>query len=230
MTDLIQTFYQQAQFSMAAYADLAVGMSRSDYEDALKAKGFSSPQATQFAATYSVISTFSDNTGLTATLFQKTGSTEKILAIAGTNGPLDFLTDIIDVAVLGTTALQAQYTALQNYYIQLQDELKLLPGEQFTVTGHSLGGFLAQAFSVDHADTITHAYTYNAPGIGGIVAQVLELMGVTSTNITTPLVTNIQAQAGPSATAGLGTLLGTRENVFIEGTDERKGSGVYSVA
>ncbi len=221
MPTITNSYFESAQLSLAAYADLATGFSGTAYTNALKDAGFTASLATQFAATYSVVSTFSDTTGLTATLFQKNGSaesTEKILAIAGTNGPLDFLTDIVDVAILGTTALQAQYTALQNYYTQLQDELKLLPGEQFAVTGHSLGGFLAQAFSVDHAATITQTYTYNAPGIGGVVAQVLELVGVTSTNIPTPLITNIQAQAGPSAMAGLGTLLGTRQDIFIEGS------------
>jgi hypothetical protein len=36
------------------------------------------------------------------------------------------------------------------------------------ITGHSLGGFLAQAFTVDHATDVIHTYTYNAPGTGGI--------------------------------------------------------------
>lgn len=218
MATLMNAFFENAQLSMAAYANLTVGMPRDLYEAELVRAGFTASLATQFASTYSVISTFSDATGFTATLFQEVGSGKKVLAIAGTNGPLDIVTDLIDIAFLGGTALQAQYTALQSYYAQLKDELKLAPGEQFTVTGHSLGGFLAQAFSVDHADAITHTYTYNAPGTGGIVAQVLEALGVTSTNIPTSLITNIQAQTGPSATAGLGTVLGMPENVFIEGT------------
>ncbi|WP_245945929.1 lipase family protein, partial [Helicobacter didelphidarum] len=41
------------------------------------------------------------------------------------------------------------------------------------VTGHSLGGFLAQSFALTYPNRIKEVYTYNAPGMGGIVASAL---------------------------------------------------------
>ncbi|RDU59424.1 hypothetical protein CQA53_11460, partial [Helicobacter didelphidarum] len=40
-------------------------------------------------------------------------------------------------------------------------------------TGHSLGGHLAQVFCVGYPSLIKEVYTYNAPGMGGIVASAL---------------------------------------------------------
>ena len=82
------------------------------------------------------------------------------------------------------------------------------------MTGHSLGGLLAQTFTADHAD-VASTYTYNAPGIGGSVWQILELLGVTPATLRFPNITNIVGQ-GPTLVSGLGTFLGTVEGVFIE--------------
>ncbi|MDR4479612.1 MAG: hypothetical protein R3B37_07710 [Nitrospira sp.] len=59
------------------------------------------------------------------------------------------------------------------------------------------------------------AYTYNAPGIGGSVLQVLELLGVTPASLSFPNITNVVGQ-GASLISGLGTYLGTVAGVFIE--------------
>ena len=91
MSNLIHPYYENAQLSDAAYADLAAGMIRREYEDALIARGFSSLQAAEFANRYSIVSTFNDSgTGFSATLFQRIGTNEKILAIRGTNDVVDF--------------------------------------------------------------------------------------------------------------------------------------------
>ena len=49
---------------------------------------------------------------------------------------------------------------------------KLGVSEQITVSGHSLGGFLAQAFAAKHDAVVTAAYTYNAPGFSSQVSPV----------------------------------------------------------
>jgi len=41
----------------------------------------------------------------------------------------------------------------------------------FTVTGHSLGGFLAGGLMVDYTSYVDHAYVFNAPGVGGLSAE-----------------------------------------------------------
>ncbi len=150
-------------------------------------------------------------------LFQKNdGSNGRFLAIRGTNDPFDAFTDIVDIGLLGSTDIQAQYASLEAFYTQLRDELKLTSAHTLTVTGHSLGGFLTQTFTADHAD-VASAYTYNAPGIGGSVLQVLEVLGVTPATLSFPNITNVVGQ-GPSLISGLGTYLGTVEQVFIEGS------------
>ena len=210
MPNLLQTYFQNAQLSMASYSDLAVGMSRDQYITALKEAGFSEPLATKFADSYSILSVSPDEflnaNGFSATLFQKNeanpdGSHDKILAIRGTNGLFgDIITDAT-LALLGDVS--GQYNSLQDYYLQLKDELKLLPGEQFTVTGHSLGGFLAQAFTVDHPLDVTHAYTYNAPGVGGVVIDLLHQIGVVGSTIPSAQITNTISENGFLSRQGL---------------------------
>ncbi|HXF92651.1 MAG TPA: calcium-binding protein [Nitrospiraceae bacterium] len=191
---------------------------RQAFIDALKLAGFAEALATQFAATYSIVSVSPPNlNGFSAVLFQKNdGSNDRFLAIRGTNDPFDAFTDLVDIGLLGSADIQAQYASLEAFYTQLKDELKLTPAERLIVTGHSLGGFLAQTFTADHADVVS-AYTYNAPGIGGSVLQVLEVLGVTPATLNFPNITNVVGQ-GPSLISGFGTSLGTMERVFIEGS------------
>lgn len=49
MASLIQTYYEQAQLSDAAYADLLPGMSSSAYRQALRDRGFTIEEAADFA-------------------------------------------------------------------------------------------------------------------------------------------------------------------------------------
>lgn len=214
MADLIETFYRNAQLSDAAYADLAVGMSQDLYIQALRDRGFSALQATEFASRYSVLSTFSNSaTGFSATLFQVNGTNEKILAIRGTDDWRDLLiTDVLQIGLLG---LANQYTDLKTFYLQLTVEGKLLSTDALTVTGHSLGGYLAQAFTVDHPLTVSHAYTYNAPGFGGLLINPFSALGIAGAPVQTPLITNVIAQ-GQSFVASTGRQLGVPEHVFIE--------------
>lgn len=83
MASSIQTYFENAQLSMAAYADLTEGMTRDRYITELKAVGFTDSLATHFASTYSIVSVSSPNlNGFSAVLFRKNdGSNERFLAI-----------------------------------------------------------------------------------------------------------------------------------------------------
>ncbi len=213
----ITGFFEQAQLSLAAYAlGLTQGMPNADYNAALTVAGMTDTQAADFANTYTVLAQSVPTTnGFSATLFQNNQTGQKTLAIRGSDNFTDYLTDVVDVAVLGGTFGQEQYAFLNDFYQQLITQGMLSSSENFSVAGHSLGGFLAQAFSVDRPGTVTQTYTYNAPGIGGAVAEVLSWLGATNTNVAVSDMTNIQA-SGLSATAGLGTLLGHVQEVFTE--------------
>ncbi|MEW6248539.1 MAG: calcium-binding protein [Nitrospirota bacterium] len=86
------------------------------------------------------------------------------------------------------------------------------------MTGHSLGGFLAQAFTIDFPTNVTHTYTFNSPGFGGLLTDILDRLGIADTTVPSGLITNVLSQNGFSAAAGFGTLVGTVENIFIEAT------------
>jgi pimeloyl-ACP methyl ester carboxylesterase len=131
------------------------------------------------------------------------------LAIRGTDDGYDLATDAIDVAVLGTTANQAQYTQLKaqvQAWIADGTLTSHLPdgstSDQFTVTGHSLGGFLATGIAADFASNVSHAYLYDTPGLGGILGTVLPFdalrsaLGIGVSSIDPTKVSNIKAEAG----------------------------------
>ena len=166
MSDPTSVYFDHAQLSMAAYAVLTPGMNNNDYKTALKNNGFTDAQAAAFVSTYSIVTVFNDPaTDFSATLFQKigspvqkSGSPEKILAIRGTESWRDLLISDLQIGVFGLTN---QYASLENVYAQILAELQ--PADTLTVTGHSLGGFLAQAFTLDHQALVSHTYTYNSP-------------------------------------------------------------------
>jgi hypothetical protein len=161
-------------------------------------------QAAIFASTYTVLAQSTPTTnGFSATLFLNSQTGKKTLAICGTESSLvDWATDLVDVAILGGVFAQEQYASLNGFYQQLIAQGALTSSETFSVSGHSLGGFLAQAFSVDHSPNITQTYTYNAPGIGGAVAEVLSWLGATNTSVAAANILNIQA-SGPTVIAAL---------------------------
>ncbi|HHL35407.1 MAG TPA: hypothetical protein ENJ30_13690 [Desulfobulbaceae bacterium] len=117
--------------------------------------------------------TFLNHTGLSVTLFED-NSGKQVVAIRGTepSDPADIITDVIDIGVLGTSEHQAQYAALSARVQQWMDNGSLHSG--FSVTGHSLGGFLATNLTLEYSADITHTFIYNAPGVTGVGGDILE--------------------------------------------------------
>jgi len=98
-------------------------------------------------------------TGFSATIFQKDG--KNILAIRGTEGLRDSQDLVADGALAFDKVLPyAQYQSLVDYIMSSG-----LDSTTFDVTGHSLGGFLAQVVKATFSDHVGDVYTYNAPGI-----------------------------------------------------------------
>lgn len=233
MTSIVEDF-RNAELALAAYADLAPGISNTQ---SLIDAGMSSSQATHFAATYTVIDQYNHadtwtyvdefgheiqvtgGNGLSATVFEDKTTHQRYLAIRGTDDLYDFATDLVDVAALGGTKYQSQYQALKAQVSAWQADGTLPDGirpgqQQYTVTGHSLGGFLAAALTSDFAGTIGHTYLYNAPGFGGnallgmnpLIGIVKLLIGSsTIPTLDASKISNVKADAGISPIAGLGT-------------------------
>ncbi|MDD5385392.1 MAG: hypothetical protein PHG89_11000 [Gallionella sp.] len=219
----ITQYFEQAQLSLAAYAlNLHTGMVSTinnpmpDYVKALTDGGMSQTQAGTFASTYTVVDQYTNPlSGCSVTVFDNGGV--KYLAVRGTEpNTLGVVMDVItDIGVFQGLNGQQQYQQLQSYYQSLIASGKI-PSVGVMVTGHSLGGLLAQMLAVDQAGQIAQTTTFNAPGVGGIGAQILQSVGLLPGSIPLTGVTNVYAQPGLSATAGLGTLLGDTQSVFIE--------------
>jgi pimeloyl-ACP methyl ester carboxylesterase len=134
----------------------------------------SQSQAAQFDATWNVLQQSTPTlNGFSAVLLQNTLTGEKVLSIAGTDSLPDWWTDLVDIMTKGSVLQMRQYGSLEGFYQQLVSTGKLTVTEQVVVTGHSSGGFLAQAFTARHSNVVSAAYTYNAPGFGGALAQLL---------------------------------------------------------
>jgi len=222
---MISDSFKQAELELAAYSDLDQGMQLGQYISTLQdgGEGLSESQAIKFASTYHVVDRYFDITGLSVTVFSDKDSQKTFLAIRGTEeGDLrDLLTDLINIAWLGDTALQPQYISLK-FKVAEWLENGILP-QNFTVTGHSLGGFLAAGLVAEPMFTnhILHAYLYNAPGVGGYTGPsaaayaILDFLGVASTYDQSKI-SNIEAATGTSPISGLGFDVAPPIDVIIE--------------
>ena len=103
--------------------------------------------------------------------------------------------DFINILNWGTVAGMWQYEALENFYYHLRSSDKIGMAEQVTVTGHSLGGFLAQAFhGAPSRSRIGGLRRSDAPGFSAIESM-LEFMGSTSA-VAQAKITNVVATDG----------------------------------
>jgi hypothetical protein len=160
--------------------------------------------------------------GLSVTVFQEVSTGRRYLAIRGTEATsgADLWTDLKDLVAIGTPEHQSQYQSLKDKVREWQDN-GTLPA-RFTVAGHSLGGFLAAAVAIDFPGNVEHAYLYNAPGAGGVRANLelaLQILGGLPDNRRTldlGIVSNLRAASGASLIAGLGQAWGVPINVEIE--------------
>jgi len=237
----LNDYFQQAEFALAAYSNLYSGITGNAYTDALQdqGNGMSAAQAVEFAKKYSVVDQWNNNSiGLSATVFAD-ASGNKYLSIRGTEPatPTDLLTGAIDIYALGSTLIQPQHLDLK-----WKVEQWLASGDlssSFTVTGHSLGGFLATAITADYPNNVSHAYLYNTPGIGGllgigsVLAEISNALGITTPPDPAKF-SNLKAEAGISPIAGLGQPITSPIPIIIEdqmasdvtGGPGAKGTGV----
>lgn len=228
MTTIVEQA-RQAELALAAYASLVSG----DIDKkALTDAGISKLQADQFIKQYTVVAQYNATgaaAGLSATVFEDKTTHIRYLAIRGTDDIYDLATDLVDVALLGGAKYQAQYQALKAQVSTWQADGTLPDGirpgqQQYTVTGHSLGGFLATALTTDFSATIGYTYLNNAPGLGGnailgaapIIAVVKLLTGsAIASTLDASKISNVKGDAGISPIAGLGTQVSSCPTGFV---------------
>jgi len=205
----INEYFIQAELSLAAYAILTTTIPD---KTALKNAGMADAQADQFISKWLVVDQYNDATGVSATVFQAASGGAKYLAIRGTQGLTDYLADAI--ILNGTPAsFNPQYLVLKTQVQAWFADGTLTPG--FTVTGHSLGGYLAAGLVADFGTSISHAYLYNAPGNNSSISVIAQAMGLTATP-DAGKITSLQADAGISPIAGLGNSFSPPIAIAIE--------------
>ena len=82
----------------------------------------------------------------------------------------------------------------------------MLGGQTFTVAGHSLGGYLAEALKETYSARVTAAYLFNAPGSGGLIGNLGDLVSglFNQSKPGANNVWNIKGSEGASFITGLG--------------------------
>ena len=153
-------------------------------------------------------------------MFENLSTHERILSVRGTDDPYDIATDVISVAALGSTRNQGQYQSLRTK-VQEWVASGVLPAH-FSVTGHSLGGFLAIGLALEFPQLVEHAYLYNAPGIGGLtgrtsIAEIARAYHISGASVDPAKFTNLRAKPGTSLVAGLGEH--PSPPILVEGED-----------
>ncbi len=146
--------------------------------------------------------------GFDAVLLKNNETGELTLSIRGTSSLMDIIADA-QLGKDGTAYFQE--ISMNNFYDKLIEEGVVTSSDKLTVTGHSLGGFLAQKFTIDHPDVVDHTYTYNAPGIGGLASEILQLLGVLPENIPHDKITNITTDGFISLFEDLGINIGSKD-------------------
>ncbi len=205
-----------AQLAEAAYANLLPGVPKIA---ALVDAGMADAEASVFAQNYLVVDSYSDLTGLSATIFQDSTG-ERFLAIRGTEWfDIPDLTADYILARGYPAMMNPQYAALRSQ-IDAWTSSGALP-YQFTVTGHSLGGYLAAAVALAYGPRVESTYMFNAPGVGGIggdaASAFRSFFGLSST-ATLGRVFNVRGTAGISLIAGAGKQLAPP--IYVETEDQ----------
>lgn len=211
------TYFKQAELALAAYADLAYG---TPDPQKLRDVDMSEAQAISFSASWSVAAQYTDPaSGVSATVFEEIATGKKYLAIRGTQASGTDLTADGLLALGLPSNLNPQFTALKTQLdIWLADPI-VLKDKSFTVSGHSLGGYLAAAVKQTYSQA-TDAYLFNAPGVSGplgnladALTSTLSLSGTPSANIW-----NLRGSEGFPIISGLGYQLGTAISIQTEAT------------
>jgi hypothetical protein len=209
----IHELYQQSQLALASYADFS--NPNIPVEQALRSGGLSASQASSFLQSWRQVSQFTEggllSNGFSATLFERLDTNQQptgqyTLAFRGSQDIRDFAGADLDLAV--TSVARNQLISMVNYALRLQaggtgfaQQLNAngtgltqnvvvgvgpaIALESLVVSGHSLGGYLAQIYQRMFGSV--GVFTFNALGIrdsnASFFDQVSTLLGLPSESL-----------------------------------------------
>lgn len=238
---VISDYFSHAELALASYGSFA-GSTPTIAELTKDTVGMSPSQAERFAGEWRVVEQYvhsevleyvdefgnhqraESRNGLAVTLFERVSDGCCCVAVRGTelSDGNDLMTDLLNIVVLGTTRFQGQYRVLKAKVEEWLADGGRLAGREFTVAGHSLGGFLAGGLMMELGGRIAHAYLYNAPGVEGAselaawLGRVGGYLGIARPAADAGRISNLVGSAGLSVIAGLGTALAPRITVQTE--------------
>ena len=145
--------------------------------------GMSAQQAQDFSGRYEIVDQVNSPTGMSATIFKNKETGEVTVSVRGTEPTSGKDLGADAILARGVPASEnPQYVALDKQ-IQSWTNAGVLPS-QFEIDGHSLGGYLGAAYADNHPNTVTHTYIFNAPGQGGLDANIFGSPAPLNPNIT----------------------------------------------
>jgi len=221
MENQVTEYLNNADISKAAYADLSKGMSKEDMiKELSKVRNiltgyqlYTEQDAAKFADKYMVADSVKDPvSGAYAVILAERNPDDtagaKTMAIRGTEllDTGDLKTDL-KVWGFGLTS-GGQYKAIKDFYDRSVESGIIGIGEKINVTGHSLGGYDATYFTWFNSNVVNHAYTFNSPGFGGVIAQIMTFYGILPDNLPYGKITHIFSTDYPVKTSGYGLLIG----------------------
>jgi Ca2+-binding RTX toxin-like protein len=167
--------YANLQTAAEARLDLFNYSSPSGLEDALKygnnrSSKFTDVLAAQFTSEWSVVDHKPNtSTGFSGTLFRNNATGELVLSFRSTEFADDAArdnqaTNAMEIRPFGYAF--GQIADMKAWTDNLLDTNKINANQPLTVTGYSLGGHLAGAFSEIYPNLATATYTFNGAGIG----------------------------------------------------------------
>ena len=213
----ISTYFLQAELSQAAYGTFS-GKTIRTIELTENDVSMSTSQAAAFTEKWQVADQYTDPiTGVSATVFEAKEGGAKYLAIRGTEfSGNDLLTDGILASAI-PPFLNPQFIALKLQIDAWLSDPNVLQNHSFTVSGHSLGGYLASSVKQVYSQ-VSDVYLYNAPGVSGLQGNLADavsgVFGIRS--IAADNIWNIRGSEGFPIIAGLGYQLGSSVSIQTE--------------
>jgi pimeloyl-ACP methyl ester carboxylesterase len=201
----INEYAIQSELAQAAYGTFSIGLI--DIEDLTGDDvEMSASQAARFAEKWKVAAQYNDGTGLSATVFEEISTGAKHLAIRGFEPSANDVISSTLLALGWPPNFNPQFLSLKSHIENVwMDDPAVLQGQDFIVTGHSLGGYLATAVKSSFSQ-VTEGYIFNAPGVSGPLGNVADSLAsvLGLSNVSTDNLWNVRSSEGISIIAGLG--------------------------
>jgi len=139
---------------------------------------------------------FSPESGLDAAVYRN--GDKLVIAFRGTEPTADYLMDIVADAYIVFNKVNDQVNHADYFYKAIRAQYSDITDSNIVITGHSLGGALAQVIGVKYNIT---TYTYNAPGMEtnlSLYTNNTDFSKITNLVVMNDYVGNLRAHVGNS--------------------------------